>query len=111
MKPIQPTLYPEVNIVLDVLVPEVQAILGDQFVGMYLYGSLAYGGFDVDSDVDYVVVTCKPHKKIFREVINNVMCIRIPINMKKTLGSYDISGINNSDFIFYTIKIVYALKS
>jgi hypothetical protein len=51
------TPYPEVNMVLDVLVPEVRSILGDQFIGMYLYGSLAYGGFDVDSDVDYVVVT------------------------------------------------------
>ena len=51
------TPYPEVNTVLDVLVPEVQSILGSQFVGMYLYGSLAYGGFDVDSDVDFVVVT------------------------------------------------------
>lgn len=50
------TPYPEVNLVLDVLVPEIQAILSDQFIGMYLYGSLAYGGFDVDSDVDYVVV-------------------------------------------------------
>jgi hypothetical protein len=57
MKPNQSTPYPEANIVLDVLVPEVQSILGEQFVGMYLYGSLAYGGFDVDSDVDYVVVT------------------------------------------------------
>ncbi len=43
--------------VLNVLLPEVQAILGDQFIGMYLYGSLAYGGFDGDSDVDFIVVT------------------------------------------------------
>jgi hypothetical protein len=54
---VSPTPYPEVNAVLDVLLPEVQAILGDQFTGMYLYGSLAYGGFDQDSDVDFVVVT------------------------------------------------------
>jgi hypothetical protein len=51
------TSYPEVNMVLDVLAPAVQSILGNQFIGMYLYGSLAYGGFDRDSDVDYVVVT------------------------------------------------------
>ena len=56
MKP-TPTPYPEVNAVLSVLLPDVQAILGDQFIGMYLYGSLAYGGFDRDSDVDFVVVT------------------------------------------------------
>ena len=52
-----PTPYPEVNKVLNVLFPEVQTILGNQFIGMYLYGSLAYGGFDRASDVDYVVVT------------------------------------------------------
>jgi len=51
------TPYPEVNMVLDALVPDIQSILGDQFIGMYLYGSLAYGGFDVDSDVDFIVVT------------------------------------------------------
>ena len=49
--------FPEVNMVLDVLLTDVQAILGNQFTGMYLYGSLAYGGFDQDSDVDFVVVT------------------------------------------------------
>jgi hypothetical protein len=49
--------YPEVNAVLDALLPEVQAILSEQFVGLYLYGSLAYGGFDRASDVDFVVVT------------------------------------------------------
>ena len=51
------TAYPEVNAVLDELVPEVQSILADQFIGMYVYGSMASGGFDRDSDVDYVVVT------------------------------------------------------
>ncbi len=55
--PTFPTAYPEANLVLDALLPEVQAILGEQFIGMYLYGSLACGGFDRDSDVDFVVVT------------------------------------------------------
>jgi hypothetical protein len=53
---IQPTPHLEVNLVLTALLTDVQAILGNQFVGLYLYGSLAYGGFDRDSDVDYVVV-------------------------------------------------------
>jgi hypothetical protein len=52
-----PTPFSEVNSILQVLLPDIQAILGDQFIGMYLYGSLAYGGFDQDSDVDFVVVT------------------------------------------------------
>lgn len=49
--------FPEVTIVLDELLPSVEQILGDRFLGMYLYGSLAYGGFDRDSDVDFVVIT------------------------------------------------------
>jgi hypothetical protein len=53
----QPTPYPEVNAVLQLLLSGVQAVLGDRFVGMYLYGSLASGDFDKDSDVDAVVVT------------------------------------------------------
>lgn len=31
--------------------------MGDQLVGMYLDGSLASGGFDEDSDIDFVVIT------------------------------------------------------
>lgn len=32
-------------------------VLGDRFVGLYLLGSLAIGGFDLTSDVDFMVVT------------------------------------------------------
>ena len=53
----QPTSYPEVNVVLQELLTSVQFILGNHFIGMYLYGSLATGDFDRESDVDYVVVT------------------------------------------------------
>jgi predicted nucleotidyltransferase len=53
----QPTPYPEVNLVLKELLTSVQSILGGHFIGMYLYGSLATGDFDRDSDVDYLVVT------------------------------------------------------
>ncbi|MBU2610174.1 MAG: nucleotidyltransferase domain-containing protein [Chloroflexi bacterium] len=52
-----PIPYPEVNVVLRELLTSVQSILGDHFIGMYLYGSLASGDFDRESDVDYVVVT------------------------------------------------------
>jgi predicted nucleotidyltransferase len=53
-----PTPYSEVNAALNELLPDVQAILGDQFIGMYLYGSLAYGGFNPQtSDIDFLVVT------------------------------------------------------
>jgi predicted nucleotidyltransferase len=52
-----PTPHPEVNVLLEDLVGSARTILGRGFVGAYLYGSLASGGFDRDSDVDVLVVT------------------------------------------------------
>jgi predicted nucleotidyltransferase len=58
LQKIQPTPYPDVNEVLNLLLAEVQNILGDQFVGLYLYGSLSSGEFDpASSDIDFLVVT------------------------------------------------------
>ena len=52
------TPFEDVNAVLHELLWRVRAILGDQFVGMYLYGSLSLGDFDpASSDVDFLVVT------------------------------------------------------
>ncbi len=51
------TPYPEINFLLAKLLECVREILGVEFVGMYLDGSLATGDFDEDSDVDFVVVT------------------------------------------------------
>lgn len=54
----QPTPYADVNAILSDLLTRVQAILGDNFVGMYLYGSLATGTFDPNSsDIDFLVAT------------------------------------------------------
>ena len=56
--PNQPTPYAAVNVVLGDLLAGVRRILGEQFVGMYLYGSLSSGEFDPShSDIDFVVVT------------------------------------------------------
>jgi hypothetical protein len=52
-----PTPYPEVNAILQELLENVKSILGSQFVGMYLDGSLTSGDFDGDSDIDFVVFT------------------------------------------------------
>jgi hypothetical protein len=53
-----PTPYPEINALLNDLLSRVQQLLGKQFVGLYLYGSLASGDFDVQrSDIDFVAVT------------------------------------------------------
>ncbi len=53
-----PTPYSDVNAVLHELLLSVQTILGNQFAGMYLYGSLAAGDFDPGcSDIDFLIVT------------------------------------------------------
>jgi hypothetical protein len=49
---------PPADAVLQRLVPGLQALLGDQLVGVYLFGSLALGDFDpATSDIDFVAVT------------------------------------------------------
>lgn len=59
MSPLTP--YADVNALLSQLQTDVQAILRAEFVGMYLYGSLAMGAFNpASSDIDFVVVTEHP---------------------------------------------------
>ncbi|MFN2114252.1 MAG: aminoglycoside adenylyltransferase domain-containing protein, partial [Anaerolineae bacterium] len=48
--------YPELPSVLAELVSGAKGVLGDSLVGVYLVGSLATGDFDMDSDVDFLVV-------------------------------------------------------
>jgi hypothetical protein len=55
-----PTPYPAINVLLHTLLANVQAVLGDQFVGMYVCGSLASGDFDpAASDIDFVVISAE----------------------------------------------------
>lgn len=59
-EPLQPTPYASVNEALAYLLEQARTILGGQFAGMYLSGSLASGGFDLGtSDIDFVVVTAE----------------------------------------------------
>jgi predicted nucleotidyltransferase len=52
------TPYPEIDLLLDRLLNEIQAVLGARLVGLYLHGSLAYGDFDPQtSDIDFLAVT------------------------------------------------------
>ena len=53
--PYQP--YPELREVLKFFVGQVAASLRENLVGIYLVGSIASGDFDLDSDVDFLVVT------------------------------------------------------
>lgn len=55
------TPYQEVNQILHMLLGNVKEILRDEFLGMYLYGSLSSGDFHPKaSDIDFLVVTRNP---------------------------------------------------
>ncbi len=56
MNKINPTPYPALNEVLSDLVESIKTTLKDNFIGAYLQGSFATGGFDEHSDVDFIVV-------------------------------------------------------
>jgi len=51
------TPYPELPLVLSRFAAGLRDNLAGELVGAYLVGSLALGGFDLDSDVDFLVVT------------------------------------------------------
>ena len=57
MKTISPTPHLDINKILNLLHSNVKETLARQFVGIYLFGSLANGGFDKHSDIDVLVVT------------------------------------------------------
>jgi predicted nucleotidyltransferase len=50
--------YTETDDLLDELLAQIQSVLGQKLVGVYLYGSLVWGDFDqASSDIDLVVAT------------------------------------------------------
>jgi len=52
------TPHDDVNAILDILLTGTKEVLKEQFIGMYLYGSLSSGDFDPNSsDIDFAVVT------------------------------------------------------
>jgi predicted nucleotidyltransferase len=51
-----PTPDSELNVLLSDLLTAAKSILKENFIGMYLTGSLAVGDFDAESDVDFVIM-------------------------------------------------------
>src|SRR5256885_115225 len=51
-----PTPYAALNAVLGHFVGRVRELLADNFIGAYLQGSFALGGFDEKSDADFLIV-------------------------------------------------------
>ncbi|MCP5095039.1 MAG: nucleotidyltransferase domain-containing protein, partial [Chloroflexi bacterium] len=55
-----PTLFPELNDVLDELVTAVSHTLQHNFIAAYLQGSFGMGAGDEHSDVDFLIVIDQP---------------------------------------------------
>ena len=86
-----PTPYPDVNSALQEFLSGVRISIGNWFVGLYLYGSLATGDFDPDqSDIDFVVVTTD---KLSEEMISalETMHARLETIGQKWAKKYDAS--------------------
>jgi predicted nucleotidyltransferase len=95
--------YPELWEVLNTFVHEVVAELKENLVGIYLVGSIASGDFDLDSDVDFLVVTntelTEADMKSLQEVQMKVHAIG-SYPAKHLEGSYiSISDLNNWDIV------------
>jgi hypothetical protein len=66
------TDYPELDTLFAQHAQLLQVALGDNFVGYYLQGSLATGGFDQTSDVDFTVVV---QRELSEEEVKKVQAI------------------------------------
>lgn len=95
--------YPELRDVLNIFVDEIAAELNENLVGIYLVGSIASGDFDLDSDVDFLVITntelteadMKPLQDI-QTTIHDIDCYPA----KHLEGSYiSISDLNNWNIV------------
>jgi predicted nucleotidyltransferase len=95
--------YPELQQILNTFVDEVAAELGENLLGIYLVGSLASGDFDLDSDVDFLVVT---HTELTEADMKPLQDIQIKIHKidsypaKHLEGSYiSIRDLNDWEFV------------
>lgn len=91
--------YPELREVLNIFVDGIAAELREDLVGIYLVGSIASGDFDLDSDVDFLVVT---NTELTEANMKSLQDIQIKVHdidcypAKHLEGSYiSISDLNN----------------
>ncbi len=84
-----PTPYDDVNSFLQIFLENVRVVLGNYFVGMYLFGSLAMGGFDKNrSDIDFLIVT---EEKLSKSLISGLKIMHKPV----TLASFTCFTVSN----------------
>lgn len=95
--------YPELRQVLNTFVAEISAGLRENLVGIYLVGSIASGDFDLDSDVDFLVVTntelTAANMKLLQDIQIKIHAIDC-YPAKHLEGSYiSISDLNNWNIV------------
>lgn len=95
--------YPELRDVLNTFVDEIAAELRENLVGIYLVGSIASGDFDLDSDIDFLVVTQTELTEANMESLQDIQRKIYEIDCypaKHLEGSYiSISDLNNWDMV------------
>ena len=82
--------YAEMVSVLQRFVAGVQNALGSNFLAAYLVGSLATGDFDLDSDVDFLVLT---NAELSDGEVRSLQTIHVDIH---TLGCYPAEHLEGS---------------
>lgn len=81
--------YSELLHVLEIYTSEHINILGNNLVGMYLLGSIALDGFDLDSDVDYLVVT---KDELLEDEIKDIQVIKENIQKMECYPAKHLEG-------------------
>jgi hypothetical protein len=85
-----PTPYPEVNNIIDHLLANAKSILGEQFVGLYLHGSLITGDFNLkSSDIDFLCVTTE---KLSDEIISALEEMHAELSKVDKKWAYQLEG-------------------
>jgi hypothetical protein len=80
----------EMASVLQRLVAGVESVLGSNFLGAYLVGSLATGDFDLDSDVDFLILT---NAELSDAEVQSLQQVHVDIH---ALGSYPAEHLEGS---------------
>ncbi len=84
------TPYPDLADTVNMLQQEVQAILGRQFLGLYLGGSLALGDFNAHtSDVDFFVIS---HMPLGSETIRALAAMHARLAAGASRWGYELEG-------------------
>jgi hypothetical protein len=90
--------YPELPWVVGELVAGVRATISDNLVGIYLVGSLASGDFDLDSDIDFLIVT---RHELADEIIPPLQAMHTRLHQ---LGCYPAEHLEGSYISFATLN-------